>query len=99
MLTVPFMGRAVPLQMSGVRLRFDVMATAYDTGVLGAGLDVETTVTALVGGGVDPGVARFVLEGAADLLPDDRRRCQSVSVALIMAGVPAVLGDTVAATP
>jgi hypothetical protein len=44
-------------------------------------------------------VARLVLEGAADLLPDDRMRCQAVSVGLIMAGVPAVLGDTVAATP
>jgi len=98
-LAVPFMGRAVPLQMNDVHLRVNVAATSFDMGVLGAGLDVNTTVAALVGGGVDESLARLVLEGAADLLPDARTRCQSVSVGLVLAGVPAVLGATVPATP
>jgi len=98
-LSIPFMGRAVPLQMAGVRVRFNVSTMAFDTGVLGGGLDVDTTVAALVGGGVDESLARLVLEGAADLQPDMRNRCQSVSVGLVLAGVPAVLGDTVAAIP
>lgn len=94
-LVIPFMDMVISLDIQDVQLRFDVSAERISTGVLGGGLDVDATVTSLAGAGFDDSLTRLVLNGAADLRPDSRFICQSVSIGLVFHGVPAVRGVTV----
>jgi hypothetical protein len=64
----------------------------YD-GVLGGRLDTADTIAAL-SSAADPLLVDALVRGLADLDPDDTGRCQSVSAAMVYAGVPAVEGET-----
>jgi hypothetical protein len=95
---VPFV---LPLDMGtlsillrGGELRFDVAASGLSRGVVGGALDVDETVSAIVAVAPDSipeSLARSILEGQADLMPDVSGACQEVSMALTFDTVPAVI--------
>ena len=75
-------------------LRFDMATARLSRGVIGGALDVDETVGALVAVAPDSipeSLARSILEGQADLMPDVTGTCQEVSIALVFDAIPAVI--------
>ena len=82
-----------------------VQATVGDgtltDGIIGGELNIDELVAIAtgLGGGVDEGTIRTVLEPIADLNPNGDMVCQSVSVGLTFAGVDAIKGAIASPPP
>jgi hypothetical protein len=86
-------GDMTELSLLRPRIAADVSESGIENGVLGGRLDVEDTIGAL-SPVAPPVLVDALLRGLADLEPDERGICQSVSAAAVFAGVPAVEGVT-----
>jgi hypothetical protein len=86
------------LNIANAEVRFNIGdGTSVNTGVIGGGLDIEETLTAITMAVMDVPemLARTLLENQADLAPDSTGQCRSVSMGLIFDGVSAVEGNTI----
>ncbi len=86
-------GELVELALIDPMVAADITADGLYDGVLGGRLDKAETINAL-SFAADPLLVDALIRGLADLDPDERGMCQSVSAAMVYDGVPAVEGET-----
>jgi hypothetical protein len=97
-LSLPIMGASLMLNIRSAQMRFNIAEAEVDTGVIGGELNVDETVNAIVmvaPEDIPESLARSILEGQADLQPDEMGDCQAVSVGLVFEGVGAERGESV----
>jgi hypothetical protein len=86
-------GDLVELVLEDPMVAADITPDGLYDGLLGGRLDKADTINAL-SFAADPLLVDALIRGLADLDPDERGMCQSVSAAMVYAGVPAVEGET-----
>jgi hypothetical protein len=102
-LNLPLSGMTLTLNIRKAILSFDIApdGSSISNGLLGGELIVEELITAIiaVGGGLPIDLVRNTLVSVADLAPNAAGDCESLSVAMVLSGIPAVQGalGTVAA--